>query len=424
MHWLREDGALCRPGEVVAYCDLSVEPARFPGLAAQPFAGERTLQVALAPRVAGRLRIDPSSSAGGLLDTLGVYGWSAGDVIATLEASPADLAEAGLEAETFRLLMLAGRRMTWIVDVAAGLLPGWNSRARAWWADGDEPGPTLLCLGVCDASGIIRGDLSGFVEMFEATPFPAQMAHVNEHPLVPCAPYLLEQFLRTPAQYEAIAADITRALGQGAAVPAADDLVFAAALLTHLGQSPLRDSYEALTPTGLCRRGPAEAVLLSLAAESRSLLRHKTLGYSLLIYSHDRLAAGAAMRRWLESAFEPVRRSLRDIRDDYARLFDTIGAATGTRFLVLNEMSSSGREDISSYAPFDAPLGDVLANVAAKDANLMLHDLAETRDFHIVDVDAAAAELGGGAHVPDGIHQSAMLQARLRGDILDILARL
>ncbi len=212
MHWLREDGALCRPGEVVAYCDLSVEPARFPGLAAQPFAGERTLQVALAPRVAGRLRIDPSSSAGGLLDTLGVYGWSAGDVIATLEASPADLAEAGLEAETFRLLMLAGRRMTWIVDVAAGLLPGWNSRARAWWADGDEPGPTLLCLGVCDASGIIRGDLSGFVEMFEATPFPAQMAHVNEHPLVPCAPYLLEQFLRTPAQYEAIAADITRAL--------------------------------------------------------------------------------------------------------------------------------------------------------------------------------------------------------------------
>jgi hypothetical protein len=77
-------------------------------------------------------------------------------------------------------------------------------------------------------------------------------------------------------------------------------------------------------------------------------------------------------------------------------------------------MSTSGYEDIVSYAPFDAPMSDTLENIAAKEMNLMLHDLAEECDASIIDVDAVAAEIGGAEHLPDGIHHSATLQALLR----------
>jgi hypothetical protein len=77
-------------------------------------------------------------------------------------------------------------------------------------------------------------------------------------------------------------------------------------------------------------------------------------------------------------------------------------------------MSTSGYEDIVSYAPFDAPMSDTLENIAAKEMNLMLHDLAQESEAMIIDVDAVAAEIGGAEHLPDGIHHSATLQALLR----------
>jgi hypothetical protein len=85
-------------------------------------------------------------------------------------------------------------------------------------------------------------------------------------------------------------------------------------------------------------------------------------------------------------------------------------------------MSTSGFEDISNYAPFDHPLGSTLANVAAKEMNLMLHDLAEERDLSIVDVDAIATALGGAENIPDGIHLSGALLSIVRDEILGILA--
>jgi hypothetical protein len=103
-----------------------------------------------------------------------------------------------------------------------------------------------------------------------------------------------------------------------------------------------------------------------------------------------------------------------DIRRDYRRLIEAIGEQTGAKVFILNRMSTSGYEDIVSYAPFDAPMSETLENIAAKEMNLMLHDLAEECDAAIIDVDAVAAEIGGAEHLPDGIHHSATLQALLR----------
>ena len=106
---------------------------------------------------------------------------------------------------------------------------------------------------------------------------------------------------------------------------------------------------------------------------------------------------------------------------DYRKLIDAVAAQTGARVVIINRMSTSGFEDITSYAAFDAPLGDTLENISAKEMNLMLHDLAEDCDFSIVDVDAIAADLGGSEHLPDGIHHSAAMQAMVRDEISHIL---
>jgi hypothetical protein len=413
VQWLCEDGHICQPNEVIAYCNISVEASGRRGNA--PFADERALQVALASRVAGRLRIPAGSSAGGYLDVLGVHAWDKDETFAFVEpTSSSD----GVDFVA-RVMVLAGRRMSWAVDVDTGLLPGWHSRARGWWGDGPDM-PTLLCAGICDASGAVRGDKSGFVEMFEDASIPAQMIHISEHPIAPCATVLLEQFLRTPAQQEAIAADMRQSLEHGTATP--DDWVFFGALSTQLGRSPIRDGHDLLTTRGLEKSKPANAILMSLAAEPRSILRHRKLGYHLNILAHNYRAAGPVVRAWIDSAFVPIARSLDDIRRDYIRLFETVGAATGARFLILNRMSTSGREDISSYMAFDAPLGDTLSSVAAKEMNLMLDGLAEAYDVAVIDVDALGAEIGGGEHLPDGIHQSGLMQAMVRAEILNNLA--
>jgi len=185
----------------------------------------------------------------------------------------------------------------------------------------------------------------------------------------------------------------------------------------------MREKYDVLTPTGLRQLGPADTVLLSLSAEVQSILRHKKLGYSIQMLRHRQAAAGPAIRSWLASAFEPVKRTVNDIQRDYRQLIDTVAAQTGARVLILNRMSTSGFEDITSYAPFDAPMGEILENIAAKEMNLMLHDLADECDVSIVDVDAIAADLGGSEHLPDGIHHSAAMQAVVRSEILSILSR-
>jgi hypothetical protein len=421
MHWLRDDGYVCRPSEVIGYCNISLEQAsgRRTGQLL-PLAGEMELHVAFAPRIGGRLKISQGNSPGGYLNTLGLHVWNPDDVFGYLEDTSPD--EAAANPGELRLLMIAGRRMSGLADTNIGILPGWHSRSRAWWCDRSHGElSTLLCLGLCDAAGVVRGNETPFVEAFEATPSPAQFVYVPDHPIVPCAPILLEQLMRSPEQNEKLAADLSAGLSSGSVTPTADDWMFAGALLRSLQNSPMREKYDILTPTGLRHLGPADNVLLSMASEVRSVLRHKKLGYTVQVLRHRQTAAGAAMRSWLSTAFEPVKRTMDDVKRDYRKLIDAVAAQTGARVIILNRMSTSGFEDITSYTAFDAPLGDTLEHISAKEMNLMLHDLAEECDFSIVDVDAIAADIGGSEHLPDGIHHSAAMQEMVRAEIMHVL---
>lgn len=176
-----------------------------------------------------------------------------------------------------------------------------------------------------------------------------------------------------------------------------------------------------LSRTGLRRTGPADAVILSLNAESPIILRHRRLGYGVIIHDFRVAQAGPAVRAWLKTDFEPVKRNPDDIRRDYRELIDAVRARTDMKFLILNTMSTSGLERIYSYAPFDSPMHDTLVRIRSKELNLMLHDLERERNVSIVDQDAIAAEIGAAEHLPDGTHGSGVMQAEVRGEILRIL---
>ena len=414
IRWLIQPGQYCRANQIFGYCNISLQAASFLATGGKSFTEEADLQVAFAARSAGRIHGAGTEPGGYLSIQRDVCDWDADTVIAHFEVE----AETDPDVEKLRLLMLAGRRMTGLADVHSGLLPGWHGRTRGWWSDEPTLPASLLSLGICDATGVVLGEQCAFTEMFEAARAPAQMIFVPDHPLAPSAPILLDQLDRKPAQFQAIADDMHRFLSDSTITPTADDWMFAGAMLAALQRSPIADTYSLFTPSGTMRTGPADAVLLSLSSESQTLLRHKSLGYHAHIMRHHQSAAGPVFRAFLGSAFETVKRSIDDIRSDYERLLDRMHAATGARALIINCMSTSGHEDISNYSSFDAPMSSTLSSIASKELNLVLHDIAERRDLNIIDVDAIAADLGGAEHLPDGIHQSGLIQAELRSEIL------
>lgn len=419
VRWLCQDGQACRPNEVIGYCNVSFERSGGRPMGPGPFADEMEIQVGFAPRVGGRIHFRTGAALGGYLDIRTANVWRMDDVVAEMDVAPdtPDQDDAG----QLRLVMLAGRRMTPLADVHSGLLPGWLGRSRAWWgAPGEEP-LTLLSLGICDATSIVLGDQCAFLELFAASADAMQVVFAPDHPVAPAAPVLLDQLNRTPDQFAAIAADVREFMAQSKVTPTADDWIFVGALLATMERSPITDTYSVFTPTGLQALEPARAILLSLNAEPQVILKHRRLGYRLHVMRHHQAAAGPATRAWLAQEFETAARSIDDIRQDYERLIDAVAQRTGAKLIVLNRMSTSGYEDITSYAPFDAPLSDTLANVLSKELNLVLHEIAEDRELYIVDVDAIAAGLGGASHLPDGIHQSGSMQAQLRGELIDIL---
>ncbi len=420
VRWLCEPGQMCQANQVVAYFNLSIEPTGARPNGPSPFGEEREFQVACAPRVGGRLKYDTASAPGGYLSVLAFNTWDAETELGQLEMDSTST-EQDDDPGRLRLLMLAGRRMAELVDVHSGLLPGWHSRSRGWWCEEGEKPVTLLSLGICDITGVILGERCAFLEMFRSERQPRQFVFVPDHPVAPAAPVLLDQLERTPALCKAMAADLQTGLHKAGAVPTADDWLFAGTLLSTQQYSPIRENYDLLSASGLTRSGPAEAILLSLSAEPPAILQHRTLGYRLNFLRHHQTAAGPAIRNWLAAAFEPVERTTDSIKADYEKLIDAIERTTGARVIIINRMSTSGKENISCYAPFDSPMSATLANIAAKELDLMLHDLAADRDVAVLDVDAIAADIGGGEHLPDGIHQSRALQDVLRQEILHFM---
>jgi hypothetical protein len=431
IRWLCEDGHLCRPGEVIAYCSIGLRPVQSIGRDAAPFASEaRDLQVAFASTIGGRLRRSAGTSLGGFLDQHHFHQrWLPDFVIGHIYTAPtgedAAARPGDVAAASLRLLMLAGRRTTELAEVRSGLLTGWHDRSRAWWGEteglDENKRGTLLSLGICEQSGVMRGEQFAFTEMFEAVAGPAQAVFVADDALVPCARVTLEQLRRTPADNQAIAESLARSLLAGSVAPTPGDWIFVGALLSALARSPLADSYDLLTRGGLRHAGPADAVSLSLGAESPVILKHRHLGYAINCHGFRIAESGPAVRTWLRSEFEPLRRGPDEIKRDYIDLIDAVREHSNAKILVYNVMSTSGHEDVSNYASFDRPMRESLASIRNKELNLMLHDLSRERDIAIVDIDAIAAELGAAAHLPDGVHNSGPMQREVRTEILRIL---
>jgi hypothetical protein len=418
--WLCEPGQMCEANQAVAYFNISLAPAGTRPKDPPPFAEELELQVVCAPRVRGRITFDPAAAPGGLLSFMGIHRWNADTVLARLEIE-GPLTKLDNEEERLRLLMLAGRRMMPMPDIHSGLLPGFNGRVRGWWCEDEEPPITLLSLGVCDVTGVILGEQRAFLEMFRCETAPSHFVFAPDHPIAPSATVLLDQLERSASQFQAISADLNAALFQAKTTPTANDLMFAGALLAVLQRCPIRETYDLFSSAGLRRSDPADALFLSLNSEPPSILRHKKLGYRLNILQHHLVAVGPAVRSWLSGSFESVARTPEDIKTDYENLIKAIEKSTDAQVIILNRMSTSGAEDLSNYAAFDAPISATLANIAAKELNLMLHDLAAAHNVAIVDMDAIAAEIGGGEHLPDGVHQSQTMQTILRAELLHIL---
>jgi hypothetical protein len=424
LRWLCDEGHVCKPGEVIAFCNIGLVPEGRGKGGPRPFAEEtRDFQVALAPRVGGRVSKAADSSRGGFLDQMMDFQrWMPDYVFGQIQCESAESPIGDESAQGVSLLMLAGRRTTELAEVRSGVpLTGWHDRSRAWWGEGAGQHGTLLSLGICDQAGMIRGEGIAFLEMFDAAAGPAQMVFISDDPLVPCAPVVTEQYLRTPDQIEAMVADFAGTFAAGPLVPRPGDWIFGGCLMSALQRSPLSERYDILTRTELRHSGPASAVLLSLAAEAKFVLRHRKLGYTVKCHDYRLAESGPAVLEWLRNNFERVNRTPDDIHRDYRTLIDTVRARSDTQFLIMNVMSTSGNETIYNYAPFDQPMGQTLSSIRHRELNLMLHDLARERDVSIVDLDAIAAEFGGIAHLPDGIHSSGAMQKEMRGEVLRIL---
>jgi len=419
---LCEDGHPCRAGEVVAYCSigLRMSGARVPRV---PFSDEhRDFQIAFATPVAGRLTQAPEASEGGFLDRLNVHEWAGGLVIGHVACSdPAQLADVDPRQPTVRTLMLAGRRALEMAEIRAGLLSGWYDRSRAWWnAERDAPG-SLVCLGMCDIIGAVRGERSAFIELFEALPGPAHIAYYADDALVHRAAVVSEQLSRTPDEVRAILSDFAQSFAAQKIPPRPVDWMYASAILAALCRSPLDDRFDVLTGVGLRRIESPQAIFMSVNSENVFLLRHKRLGYALQCHPFRILEAGPAVHAWLRNDFEQVRYTPDDIRRDLTSLIDTVRARSDTRFFIANAVSMHSSETIHCYAAFQRPLGKTLGSVHQRELNLMLHELSRDRDIAILDVDAIAADLGIHRHVPDGLHGSGPFQDQMRRELVRLL---
>jgi len=417
VRWLVADGAHCRAGEIIAYCNIGMRGSD-PLLKGSLAGEQRDLQVALAVTAPGIVRRAASASRGGFLDQMQYYDtWRDDDAIGTLDLDDG----ASAPGASFEHLVFAGHRALDIAEVRTGLFTGWHDRARVWWGDADTPHGTLACLGICEQRSIVRGEAGAFLELFAAVRGPAHVVHHPDDALVPAAPFLVQQMTRTPAECRAIEEDIARSFASGPVAPGGRDFMMLGAIANALVRSPLTEVLTVTSPAGAATVSRPDAVLLSVLSESSLLLRHKRLGYWMQVHGYRLSETGPAFHAWLRANFEQVRRSLADIARDLGLLADAVRARGTTEILVLNAVSTLGTEQVQCYSSFTRPLGKTLGTVRARETNAMLHDLARTHGIRIVDNDALAAEFGARQHIPDRVHSSGALQQATRDEIVRLL---
>jgi hypothetical protein len=421
--WLCEDGRDCRAGDLIAFIRLDLHPRPEARDVPAPFADEaKSVQIALATPIAGRLRRRRESGRGGYFSLIGGahQTWEPDEPVAAIEtAEDGPAPDARLD---LGLLMMPGRPVTSLARDGPGLLNGFYNRARGWRIDDEGPVGTVLSLGICELAGVMQGEQLDFREFLGAIRGPAQVVFIPDIPVAPGARIVAEQLRRTEAQRTAIREDLLDAVFRLGVTPTAEDWMFAAGVLKALESSPITDRYDVLGRGGLRKAGPPDAVVLSLHAEWMIARRHRRLGYHFQCHDYLLAEVGPAFNAWVRSNFEPVRRTLDDVRADYIGLIDQLRAVNPSiQILVCNRMATSGYEDIQSYNAFDAPLRATLASVLDKEMNLLLQDLAKERDIAIIDIDAIGAELGGRRFMADRLHQDAAIQAAARAEIIRTL---
>jgi len=417
LRWLVSDGHVCRAGEPVAFCNIGLRSPDGKIRSTAPFPREQTdLQLTLAAPMPGILRQMPGASRGGWLDQLDRYQhWDEHFIPASLE-----IAHGAESQPLWRLTFMAGERMTELAEDRSGRLTGWRRVRRAWHGERADHG-TLLSLGTCEQNGVFLGEQHDFSELLASSPGSLHAVHVGDENLVPAAAVLADRMRRDAAMNALLAADMTEAVLGGPSTPGPADWLYAGSALSALTRCPLSERYDLLTREGLSSPAAVEAVVLSVHAEPKVVLRHRKLGYRAYWHRFRVDTTGQAIRNWLNVSFEPVPRTVEDIQNDLMDLRRLLADRGVKHVLIMNALSSSGDESIFSYAAFTQALGDELPSVRAKELNLMLHDLAEETDIAIVDVDSIAAGLGAAAHLPDGVHQSGQMQDEVRREILYIL---
>jgi hypothetical protein len=417
LRWLVSDGHACRAGEPIAFCNIGLRSSDGKSRSTDPFPREQTdLQLTLAAPIPGILRQWPEASRGGWLDQLDRYQhWSAAFVPGSLESTAADPVQ-----PQWQLIFSAGERMSELAEDRSGRLTGWRRIRRAWHGERSNHG-TLLSLGTCEQNGIFLGERHDFSELLAASPGSLHVIHVGDETLVPAAGILTDRMRRDAAANAQLAADMAQGVLGGPVTPGPADLHYAGSTLSALTRCPLSERYDLLTREGLSSRVAVDAVVLSVSAEPKIVLRHRKLGYRAYWHRFRVDTTGQAIRNWLNVSFEPLARTIDDVQADLRQLCTMLTERGVRHVLIMNALSTFGSESIFTYAAFSQPLGDQLPSVRAKELNLMLHDLAEDTDIAIVDVDAIAADLGTAAHLPDGVHQSGPMQDEIRGEILHIL---
>ncbi len=415
LRWLCADGQRLRPGDPIALCNIAVRTAAQGERFAEEAEDLRFVLVAAAP---GRLRQAPGLSRGGWHDEMrGYFPWDADRVIGAFEPDAA-VTDPDPQALVARFCV-AGRRVGEVAEDRTGILTGWHDRKRAWRVGAVRPG-TLLGLGICELSPVLRGPDHAFLATLLAAGGLGQVVDVPDTPLVPCARTLIEQIRRTDAE-RALLVDGFRALAAQIEPDRMGDWIFAATLLKALLGRPSFERYDVLTATGLEEVAP-DAMILSVNADGPHRYRHRRLGYTLHCHPFQRLRTGAAFRSWLAREFVVEQHPVGAARRDYAELIRLLREQAPERqILVLNSVAATDREDILCYDAYDPPLSLALRNVRAREMNAMLHDLAAETGIAIVDADAIAADLGVHRSIPDGTHQSGEMQAVLRDEILAIL---
>jgi hypothetical protein len=433
LQWLRDEGADIRPGDSLAWCQLSLAPEPGPARV-HPLRDEaRDFQAVLVATAAGNLVRNERSQHGGILDVLAATRrWDAEQTVGWLQSSARASvrnAEGSAGGSATRVVMLAGRRFVEAVEMRGSLGAGWFDRLRAWWGEGAGPRQSVLALGVCELQPLFLGDSQAFLELAALSQSPFHAVHVRDNLLVPAAPVLLSQLRRTDDERRQMA-DCFLQLFQGQRSTnevriqngrwsMAQDWTHFSAILTELTRvSPILERHTIVDARGLHDLGPANTVVLSLVSESTSLFRHRRLGFSVAMHGIRTSELSDEIKAWLRREFELCRRSVDEVKKDLRDLCAEVRSRTGARVLMLNAMSSQGTDAVYDYSLFEAPLARHAAGVFHQELNLAVEELQHEGALEVLDVDALAVELGGREGVPDQMHHSGELQTRMRGELM------